>query len=143
MHSDRYVPLSEWEQYMKKYQDKYRMIRDEIGIWHIQCRRGTIQLFSLEHHRLSFVGEFNSPNEKTFFIKKQRFRFKIEQEGHDECIISFDESELNKNKKTLGVYNKRVYTAEALQRLRDNMNKARAHRIYERKMDRVVKRSCI
>ncbi|EMR74521.1 hypothetical protein MBGDF03_00978 [Thermoplasmatales archaeon SCGC AB-540-F20] len=68
---DSEVPDRIWNLYMKKFKGKYLLKKDELGIWHIKCKFGLIQLFSLIKNQLVFVGDFRSKKHLTWFKKKK------------------------------------------------------------------------
>ena len=98
---DRDVCKSEWSRYLKKYFDKYLLVRDELGIWSLRLKEnlGFIQPYSLVNKRLVAVMTFRSKQHKTFFkkrlIENRGFELKITQEGDNELCIVFDEKNLN------------------------------------------------
>jgi len=100
---DADIPLKIWNEYLKKYGNKYQILRDEIGIWHIKCKPKnnnstfinnkykTIQTYSIVKKQLCFVCEFNTKNKKTFFKKKLNNHCEITQEGNLDIVVKFDE----------------------------------------------------
>jgi len=85
---DADIPLKIWNEYLKKYGNKYQILRDEIGIWHIKCKSknnnskyATIQTYSIVKKQLCFVDEFKTKNKMTFLKKKLNNHCEIVQEG--------------------------------------------------------------
>lgn len=66
---ERDIPANIWNRYMKKFGKKYRLKKDELNIWNLRCKFGTVQLFSLLKHQLCFVGVFRSQQHLTWFKK--------------------------------------------------------------------------
>ena len=91
---DRDITESVWNRYLKKYNNKYMLERDEIGIWGIRLKQnlGFIQPYSLVDKQLVAVMTFRSSQHKTFFKKKLvgnvGFLVEITQEGVDELCAS-------------------------------------------------------
>jgi hypothetical protein len=126
-----------WNTYLQKYENRYQMIRDEIGIWHIKCkpknknsiyksdRYNTIQTYSIIKKQLCLVKEFETKNKKTFFKKKLNNHCKIVQEGEWDIVVKFDEKNLDSLSKIFGCYRRRKLSDKQRQELRKRVNKAR------------------
>jgi hypothetical protein len=126
---DREIPDRVWNTYMKKYGDQYRIIKDEIGIWHIKCKFGNIQLYSLLKHQLCFVGDFRSKQHKTYFKKKLDFKHIITQEGDTDIVIMFEERFLPLTSQCMRIYKKYNLSKERRKQLSDQMKKIRKRRL--------------
>jgi hypothetical protein len=92
---------------MKRFGDIYRLVRDENNIWHIKCKFGTIQLYSLLNHQLCFVGEFRSKRHKTWFKKSLSKNGTIAQETDLGMVYVFDEKFLDSMAPMCRVYCKK------------------------------------
>jgi hypothetical protein len=88
---DRDISKRIWNCYMKKFGDKYRLLKDENHIWHIKCKYGTIQLYSLINHQLCFTAEFRSKHHKTWFKKSLSKNGTITQESDLGIVYVFHE----------------------------------------------------
>jgi len=124
-HHDRDVPDSVWNRYVKKYGDKYRLVKDEINIWHIKSKFGIVQLYSLLNHQLCFVGDFRSTRHKNAFKKKYSFKHTITQEGDTDVVIVFDEDLLDSAAQALLLYKKKMISDERRKVLAAHMRKIR------------------
>ena len=131
---DRDILKSEWNQYLKKYVDKYMLMRDEVGVWSIRLKQnlGFIQPYSLLNKRLVAVMTFRSKQHKTFFkkrlIKKQGIDLRTIQEGDIDLCVMFAE-------KTLG----EVETLFKIRKKFKLSKKEREKRIQRLKKARLVK----
>ncbi len=105
---DSNIPNRVWKLYLKKYSDKYLLKKDELGIWHIRCKYGFIQLFSFVKHQLVFVGDFRSKKHLTWFKKKiVNKKCTISTEGDSGISIVFDEKFLPSMANSLNIIKKR------------------------------------
>ena len=109
---DRDAPDRLWNLYMKNYGDRYRLIKDEIGIWHLRCKYGSVQLSSLVSHLLCYAGEFRSVRHKNAFKKKCSFKHTITQEGDTDIVIMFNEDMLDSAAQALRLYRKKKISAD-------------------------------
>ena len=92
---DRDVSKRIWNRYMKKFGDKYRLLKDENNIWHLKCKYGTIQLYSLTKQQLCFTAEFRSKRHKTCFKKTLSKNGTIAQETDLGMVYVFHEKFLD------------------------------------------------
>lgn len=129
---DSDIPLKIWNGYLKKYGNKYQILRDEIGIWHIKCKPknnnskyNAIQTYSIVKKQLCFVGEFKTKNKKTFFKKKLNNYCEIVREGDLDIVVKFDEKYLDALSTIFDCYRRRKYSDEYCMVLRERVNKAR------------------
>ena len=125
---DREISHHIWNRYMKKYGSKYRLIKDGINIWHIRCRFGSVQLYSLLKHQLCFVGDFRSKQHKTYFKKKLDFKHEISQEGDSDIVIMFDKKILDSTAKAFRPYYKIKISEERRRQLSEQMKHVREMR---------------
>lgn len=86
---------SVWNNYLKKYNDNYKVQPDEINIWQIQCTYGTIQLYNLSKKELCFVGEYKSARGINFLKRTIPSFCTITQEGVCDIVIKFPESKIH------------------------------------------------
>ena len=105
--NDRDVPKRIWNSYMKKFDNKYRLLKDENNIWHLRCKYGTLQLHSLLNHKLCFTGEFRSKCHKTWFKKSLSKNGTIGQEGDLDIVYVFDEKFLDSMASKCHIYRKK------------------------------------
>lgn len=141
---DRDLPDSDWHRYMKKFGNKYRLFKDDINHWHLQCKFGQVSLYSMIGHQLCFVGDLRSPRHLSGFkrtLVKNSFQHMISQEGDTNIVIAFDEKFLNSMAQTLRIYKKKKISEEQRERLRMQIQKARKMRkSKEDKMEKIVKK---
>jgi hypothetical protein len=135
MNLDCEIKNSGWNQYLKKYADRYLIVRDEIGVWSIRLNQklGCIQPYSVKKMQLVAVLSFRSRNHKTFFKKKlknsQDFELRITQEGKDELCIVFDERNLSLVENLFKI-RKRYHLSEHERRKRiEQLKKVRMNRM--------------
>ena len=126
---DRSIPQSTWNQHIKRYQNKYQCRCDDIGIWTIRCKNGSIQPYSLEKKQLVAALDFQTGRQLTFFLKRLQYKvrcpFKITQSGDTDVCIMFHEDDLNKFVYLLKIRRKKEITAETREKLRQNLILAR------------------
>ena len=125
---DRDISDSQWNRYMQKFGDKYRLIKDEINHWHLKCKYGIVAIYSIINHQLCFVGDFRSPRHKSGFKRtliKNKFQHQISQEGDNDLVVVFDENLLDSMSQALRIYRKKRISAEQRERLRIQMRKVR------------------
>ena len=128
--SDRDIPISVWNRYMKKFGDRYRIFRDEIGEWGIRCKFGKIQLYSMLKKQLCFIGQFRSVRHKGGLLRKLNentdLTAKITQEGDTEVVIMFPEEEFDSIALSLLPRKKTKYSEEYRVILLERLKKARS-----------------
>jgi hypothetical protein len=130
---DRDISVREWQIYLQKYDDRYKLKRDEIGIWQIKCKYGTIQTYSIVNQKLCFVGDFKSKNKLTRFIKKLPNYCLISQIGDFDIVVVFDESNLDNLVELFEIRKRRKLSNERREELRINIGKVREmKKIYRR-----------
>ena len=92
---DRDIPDKIWNNYLRQYTKRFKVVLGDDRIWHIKCRFGLVVPYSLLKGYLLFVGKFPSPNKKTFFLKKLKgFDYQTTQNAYEEVSIKFKESSL-------------------------------------------------
>lgn len=126
---DREVPDCVWNRYMKKFGDRYRLVKDEINIWHLRCKFGSVQLYSLLKRELCFVGDFRSARHKSGFKRKCTFKHKITQEGDTDIVIMFSEDILDSAAQALKIYRRKKLSDEQRKVLADRMRKIQRQRM--------------
>jgi hypothetical protein len=100
MISDCDILLKTWENYLERYNDRYLLEKDEIGILCIILKDnlGCIQPYSVIDKQLVAVINFDS-QQKKFLFKKMLIEYEgvmldITQEGQDELCVMFYEEDL-------------------------------------------------
>ena len=92
---DREIPEGIWNNYLKKYNNNYKVRSDEINIWQIQCKYGTIQLYSILKKELCFVGDYKSGKGVNILKRKLPAFCTVTQEGDCDIVVKFPESEIH------------------------------------------------
>jgi hypothetical protein len=133
--SDSNVPDRIWNLYLKKYINQYLLRKDEIGIWHIKCKFGTIQLYSLINQQLCFTAEFRSKRHKTWFQKSLSKNGTIMQDTDLGIVYVFHEKFLPSMAPKCHVYCKKNLSSEYRRLLSDRMRN-----INKNKRKKAVKR---
>ncbi len=110
--NDRDIPKRIWDTYMKQFGDRYRLEMDENNVWHIKCRFGTIQLYSLINQQLCFSAEFRSKRHKTWFQKTLSKHGTIVQDTDLGIVYVFDEKFLDSMADSLILYKKKNISEE-------------------------------
>ena len=92
------IPQSMWDRYLTKYQKKYHVKRDEIGVYRIQTYKSKsdveVQLYSLERAELTALFDFKSQRGMNILKNKMPSYCRIGQEGDIGCNIIFPEDKL-------------------------------------------------
>ena len=125
---DRTIPDSVWNRYMKRFEKKYRLKKDELNIWNLRCKFGTVQLYSLSKRQLCFVGDFRSRQHLTWFkksLKKLTVKTMILQESDTDIVVMFGEDKLDLMSNTLRIYRKYKISDEHRKALAKRMIKIR------------------
>ncbi|UCD13747.1 MAG: hypothetical protein JSW60_09365 [Thermoplasmatales archaeon] len=129
LRKDSNIPDRVWNLYLKKYSNKYLVRKDEIGIWHIRCKYGLIQLFSHVNHLLLFVGDFRSQKHKTWFKKKIiNKKCRISTEGDADISLVFDEKFLHSMADSLNIIKKKKISESHRRLLIERIKHAREAR---------------
>ena len=97
---------------MKQFGDRYRLVRDENNVWHLKCKFGMIQLYSLINQQLCFIAEFRSKRHKTWFKKTLSKNGTIAQETDLGLVYVFDEKFLRSIAPMCLVYRKKNLSSE-------------------------------
>ncbi|KYK20868.1 hypothetical protein AYK25_04320 [Thermoplasmatales archaeon SM1-50] len=85
---DRDINGSTWQQHMKQYGTIYQLIRDEIGIWGIRCKNGTIQPYSIVKNQLVVILDFQTARQLTFFLKRLQYKARYPYETRKMVILT-------------------------------------------------------
>jgi len=114
---DRDVADSEWNRYLKKkYGSKYRVYRNEIGVWSIKCRYGFIAPFSIINQELKAVLTYQTQRGINILLKKLQqetaLDFRIENHGDYELSLVFSEKDIEKMAELLLFGRKRQVSEE-------------------------------
>jgi len=128
---DRDIPESIWQQYIKKrYGKKYRIFRDEIGIWSIKCKYGFIQPYSIVKSELVAILTYKTARGINILLNNLRLEqapaFRISQRGDFEVCIVLAEKDIKYFAKLLAFGHKRQITEKQRQILSEQLKKARA-----------------
>lgn len=95
------------ENYLKKYNNKYKVKREKDWCYEIICKEGSIYLYSISKQLLSFyVNCQKNPKRRLSFaksLKKIGIWHEVLLEGDFEVIICFKEEDLVKLEKVLKI----------------------------------------
>ena len=124
--SDREIPETIWNNYMRVFDTKYKVFKDEVGIHHLKCKYGSIYPHSMIKHELGVVLQFKS--NQGVEVAKQRLTelspsSYTSHEGEGDVVIVFPESDLDKVAGYLQVRYKRQYTPEQKEALMRRFHK--------------------
>jgi len=131
---DREIPQSIWNNYLKKYKDKYLLSCDEIGIWSIRLKKklGFIQPYSIINKQLVAVLTFNSSKHKSFFknrlMRNKENDVEITQEGIYELCVVFNEKNIEQYENLLFLFKKPEISQKRRKELSEHMKKIRYNR---------------
>jgi hypothetical protein len=100
----------EWNYYLNKYKDTYKIIIKGDGHRAIACKDGDISRYGLTD--LVYYGEFKTIRQKTARLKLLLPCCDITQEGDYEFCCKFPESELPNVKNVFKIYKKRKLSQE-------------------------------
>jgi len=114
---DREIPENIWNDYLKKYNDKYKVRHDEINIWQVQCVYGTIQLYSILKKELCFVGEYKSAKGINLLERKLPSFCNVTQKGDRDIVVKFPESNIHDVIDLFHIRKKRQISPEHLAKL--------------------------
>ena len=93
---DKDIPDTTWEDYLKKYKDRFILKQSEDKIWYIDCYYGQIKPYSILKGYLGFYGIFPNSRKKTYFWKKiKSFEVKLIQDATEELSLKFKENYLS------------------------------------------------
>ncbi len=128
--SDRDIPKSKWQLYLKKkYGDKYRVFRDEIGIWSIKCKYGFVQPFSITKKQLVAVSTYKTQRGIKILLRKLQSEtapdYRINQLGDFEVSLVFAEKNIKKFAELLKFNYKRQISKKQRKILCERLKKAR------------------
>ncbi|MEF8848858.1 MAG: hypothetical protein V5A68_06965 [Candidatus Thermoplasmatota archaeon] len=127
---DRDIPQSDWYQYIKKqYGKKYRIFRDELGIWSIKCKYGFLQPYSIVKKELVAVLTYKTLRGVNILLKKLQRKtapdFRISQLGDFEVSIVFNEKDVKYFAELLKFNYKRQISEKERKKLIQRLKKAR------------------
>jgi len=119
-----------WQLYIKKqYGKKYRVFRDEIGIWSIRCKYGFIQPYSIVKKELVAVLTYKTSRGIYILLKKLQTetapKHRISQLGDFEVCIAFDEKNVKQFAELLTFNYKRQVSKKEHKILCERLKKAR------------------
>jgi len=116
------IPQSIWDRYLTKYQKKYHVKRDEIGVYRIQTYKSKadaeVQLYSLERAELTALFDFKSQRGMNILKNKMPSYCRIGQEGDIDCKVIFPESKLEEldNLRVIHLRHRTILSEEEHQR---------------------------
>mgnify|MGYP001589932091 FL=1 len=124
---DKDIPQQEWNNYLRKYKDKYRLYTERnintkktaMNYYRecmIKCKNGAINLHSLKNKLLAFFLYKGHPKLKNQLINNSLLT--CIQEGNQEAIFTFNEENLSKFESILDIRKKRQLSPEALLKLK-------------------------
>jgi hypothetical protein len=127
---DRDINERTWQLYIKnQYGKKYRVFRDEIGIWSIRCRYGFIQPYSIVKKELVAVLTYKTLRGVYILLKKLQTetapKHRISQLGDFEVCIVFDEKNVKQFAELLKFNYKRQVSKKEHKILCERLKKAR------------------
>ena len=129
MKCERDIPESIWNSYLKRYENTYRIKKDDAGVHQILCKYGTIQLHSMFKKELCAVLDFRTQRHLSGFLSKMAgLDYTIYQEGTNDIVIVFKEDDLSKFAKACIIREKRkkvAITEERREQLRRQLETAR------------------
>ncbi len=122
---DRDLPDNFWNEYMKKYSSKYRVFKDDDGIWYIKCKKGKIAMWSIIKHKAFFISNPLTSKQKTYFLKKtlenSKNQLDLVQDSIYEFVITFDENLISSYAYLLGIVKRMKLSKEEKERRRNQM----------------------
>lgn len=124
--SDREIPETVWNNYMRVFDNKYKVFKDTAGIYYLSCKYGSIQLHSMLRHQLAAVLTFKSlqgVNKTIKALKELAPGSYVSQNGDNDVVIVFNEVDLDEVAGYLRVRYKRQYTPEQKQKLMERFYK--------------------
>ena len=103
---DRDIPKRIWMRYLKKqHGKKYRVYRDELGIWSIRCKYGFVQPYSIVKKELLAVLTYKTQRGINILLENLQSQtaltFRISQHAEFEVCIVFSENDIKKIAKLL------------------------------------------
>jgi hypothetical protein len=125
------IPLGQWQSYIKKqYGKKYRVFRDELGIWSIRCKYGFIQPYSIVKKELIAILMYKTSRGINILLRKLQSEsapsFRISQRGDFEVSIVFNEKNIKQFAELLSFNYKRQISEKQHMILVERLKKARA-----------------
>jgi hypothetical protein len=130
---DRDIPFSQWQIYIKKqYGKKYRIFRDELGIWSIRCKYGFVQPFSIIKKEFVAILMYKTSRGINILLRKLQRKtapsFRISQRGDFEVSIVFSEKNVKEFAELLSFNYRRQISAKQRKILIERLKKARSVR---------------
>jgi len=128
--SDKNIFLQKWQLYLKKqYGKKYRVFRDELGIWSIKCKYGFIQPYSIIKKELVAILTYKSLRGINILLQNLHLKTapesRISQLGDFEVCIVFNEKDIKQFAELLSFGHKRQITEKQRKFLSKQLKKAR------------------
>jgi hypothetical protein len=111
--------------YLKKYSEKYKLIKNDLNIYCIQCKYGIIRPYSIMSNQLCFDGRFEIKNNLKHFIYKLDKKCKIVHISTNDIIVFFNEKDLDYLSKIFNCHKKRKYSEEYRKIQRKRLKEAR------------------
>ncbi|MFH1839631.1 MAG: hypothetical protein ABH849_00605 [Nanoarchaeota archaeon] len=118
----------QYQEYMKKFSDKYSLVKQEDGIWEILCySRNTICSYDVDRKLLLFAS-FSSKTARgqNVLLKKLKesgLYWQINQLGSGELTLIFREQDLGKFEPIFKIIKRRKISKKQRQILRERINK--------------------
>jgi hypothetical protein len=128
---DSQIPDNEWQSYLLKYKDQYQVKRDEINVCYIRCLKsayGFVQLHSLEHKELAFIGSYKNGLGITALLSRLPDYCEVVQRGDNDVTIKFPESKLHELANPLRLYKRKKVSNAERERLREQIKKYGIHK---------------
>jgi hypothetical protein len=123
---DKDIPQSIWNEYLKKYAEKYQTFRTGEGTISIRTKSGHIQPYSLKLGYLLHYGQFHTRSKKTYFKKRFGNNIEIIQDCDTEVVIKFKEKDLENLAEALEIRNKRKKMSEEV--IKANIERIKQYR---------------
>jgi len=127
---DRDIKKGVWQKYIKKrHGKKYRVFRDELGIWNIKCKYGFIQPYSIVKNELIAVLTYKTQRGIKILLKKLQSQtalaYRISQLGDFEVNIVFNEKNIKQFAELLKINYRRQISKKEHKILCERLKKAR------------------
>jgi len=97
-----------YREYMRRYDDFWRVRKGQDGVYHIVCRYAIIIPYDNQASKFLFACEFPSRRMMNFRMSKIKEVLKedlrLTQEGHADCCFTIKNDDLNKTLRNLKPY---------------------------------------
>jgi len=118
------------DNYLKKYRDKYKVFKQQGGVWEIRCKRGnSVCVYDLGDRTLLFAFfSGKSARSVNLLIKKLQqcgVWFKVNQLGDTEATIIFKEDDIEKFELIFKIKKRKIISEEYRKILVERMKVAR------------------